>query len=108
MWSRDENVGQSDTGQASVPVDELGSQEGREGAQHGLAKSQLRPSRDAENHLSRTQSLDRLVRLFFCTFKCGYSFLFNIHNNRLLMNFRINFLGNHFGLWGKKKSTDLT
>ena len=23
MWSRDENVGQSDTGQASVPVDEL-------------------------------------------------------------------------------------
>lgn len=31
MWSRDENVGQSDTGQASVPVDELGSQEGREG-----------------------------------------------------------------------------
>lgn len=28
MWSRDENVGQSDTGQASVPVDELGSKEG--------------------------------------------------------------------------------
>lgn len=23
MWSRDENVGQSDTGQASMPVDEL-------------------------------------------------------------------------------------
>lgn len=28
MWSRDENVGQSDSGQASVPVDELYGQDG--------------------------------------------------------------------------------
>jgi len=37
MWSGEENVGQSDTGQAGVPVDELSS--GDAGArQHGLPK----------------------------------------------------------------------
>lgn len=30
MWSRDENVGQSDTGQASVPRDELRRQDSGE------------------------------------------------------------------------------
>lgn len=36
MWSRDENVGQSDTGQASVPVDELYSQDRGGELHHGL------------------------------------------------------------------------
>lgn len=55
MWSRDENVGQSDTGQASVPVDELCSRDGRrEGGREGDTAS---PNHRDDDHMMRKTTL---------------------------------------------------